>query len=170
MSGSLSACNHSTDFSQFDAVSMSRTGSFELDMAPADAFPLFTAPGEELWAPGWEPFILHGDGFEKGTVWVTEGHGHTAYWYVANYDTSGRYARYVRVTPGANTGTVEVRVASNESGGSTISVTYELTGLSDTGNKNIEEMLGESAYAEMMEHWRGAIEASRDKIEAHLGR
>ena len=170
MSTGISACDHDTDFSEFDAVTMSRTGSFELDVAPDDAFPLFTAPGEELWAPGWEPFILNGDGYEEGTVWVTRGHGHTAYWYVANYDTNKRHARYVRVTPGANTGTVEVQVASNGSDGSTVNVTYALTGLSDAGNKNIEEMLGESAYSEMMEHWRGAIEENRDRIDAHLGR
>ena len=170
MSATLSACDHGTDFSRFDAVTMSRTGSFELDMVPDEAFPLFTAPGEELWAPGWEPFILAGDGYEEGTVWVTLAHGHTGYWYVATYDTADRHAQYVRVTPGADTGTVDVRVESNESGGSTVIVTYRLTGLSDVGNKKVEEMLGESAYAEMMEHWRGAIEESRNKIEAHLGR
>ena len=170
MSVAISACDHGTDFSEFDAVTMSRTGSFELDMVPDDAFPLFTAPGEELWAPGWEPFILNGDGYEEGTVWVTMGHGHTAYWYVANYNTSDRHARYVRVTPGANTGTVDVQVVPNKNGGSTVSVTYLLTGLSDAGNRNVEETLGESEYSEMMEHWRGAIENSRDKIDAHLGR
>ena len=139
-------------------------------MVPDDAFPLFTAPGEELWAPGWEPLILSGDGYEEGTVWVTEGHGHTTYWYVATYNTVERHAQYVRVTPGANTGTVDVHVVSDGNGGSTVNVTYTLTGLSDVGNESIESMLDESAYSEMMEHWRGAIEENRDKIDAHLGR
>lgn len=52
MSTVLGGCNHGTDFSDFDALTITRTGSFELDMNPDDAFPLFTAPGEELWAPG----------------------------------------------------------------------------------------------------------------------
>ena len=139
-------------------------------MEPDYAFPLFTAPGEELWAPGWEPFILSGDGYEEGTVWVTEGHGHTTYWYVATYSTTDRHAKYVRVTPGANTGTVDVQVAPNGSGGSTVNVTYELTGLSDAGNEKVKEMLGESEYAEMMKHWQEAIDTSRDRIDAHFGK
>ena len=170
MSTSLAGCGQGTDFSEFEAFTGERTGSFELDMEPDDAFPLFTAPGEELWAPGWEPFILSGDGYQEGTVWVTEGHGHTAYWYVATYSTVDRHAKYLRVTPGANTGTVDVRVMSDGNSGSTIAVTYKLTGLSDSGNKTVEEMLSESEYAAMMEHWQSAINSSREKIDAHLGK
>lgn len=168
MSTILAGCDHGTDFSRFGAFSGERTGSFELDMAPDVAFPLFTAPGEELWAPGWEPFILSGDGYEEGTVWVTEGHGRTVYWYVAAYSTVDRHAKYVRVTPAANAGTVDVQVMSNESDGSTINVTYKLTGLSEAGNKNVEEMLSEPEYAEMMVHWQSAINNSREKIDAHF--
>ncbi len=170
MSTVLSGCDHGTDFSDFDALTIARTGSFELDMNPEYAFPLFTAPGEELWAPGWEPFILNGDGYEEGTVWVTSGHGHTAYWYVAHYNTADRHAQYVRVTPEANTGTVDVRVESNGSGGSTANVTYQLTGLSLAGNTDLENSFSESSYSEMMEHWRSAINDSRDKIDDHFGR
>jgi hypothetical protein len=39
----------------------SRTGSFHLDAAPRRAFALFTAQGERLWAPGWEPEMLSGE-------------------------------------------------------------------------------------------------------------
>jgi hypothetical protein len=170
MSGLLAGCDHGSDLSEFDALTISRTGSFELDMAPVDAFPLFTAPGEALWAPGWEPFILNGDGFEEGTVWVTEGHGHTTYWYVARFNAVDRRAQYVRVTPEANAGTVSVQVVSNGSGGSTVNVTYQLTGLSDAGNKDVGEMLDESEYSGMMKEWRSAIVDSREKIDSHFGR
>ncbi len=170
MSTTIAGCDHGTNFSEFKAFTGERTGSFELDMDADFAFPLFTAPGEELWAPGWEPFILSGDGHEEGTVWVTEGHGHTAYWYVATYSTVDRHAKYVRVTPGANTGTVDVQVMSNGNGGSTVNVTYKLTGLSDAGNQTVSEMLGESAYAEMMKQWKSAINNSREKIDARFGK
>lgn len=168
MSTVLAACDHTTNFSKFEAFTGSRTGSFELDMNPDDAFPLFTAPGEELWAPGWEPFILNGDGYEAGTVWVTLGHGHTTYWHVAIYNTVQRHAQYVRVTPEANTGTVDVQVVSNGSGGSTVNVTYTLTGLSDAGNEKVENMLRESEYSAMMENWRSAINESRDRMDNHF--
>ena len=170
MSTVLSGCDHGTDFSDFDALTIARTGSFELDMNPDDAFPLFTAPGEKLWAPGWEPFILNGDGYEEGTVWVTLGHGHTTYWYVAHYNTADRQAQYVRVTPDASTGTVDVSIAANGNGGATVNVSYHLTGLSPAGNEHLEGSFSESQYAEMMKEWRTLINDSREKIDDHFGR
>ena len=49
MSTALGGCKHGSDFSDFDALTIARTGSFELGMSPAQALPLFTAPGERLW-------------------------------------------------------------------------------------------------------------------------
>ena len=118
-----------TNFKEFEAVTINRSGSFELDMTPEYALPLFTAPGEKLWISIWDPVILHGDGYEEGTVWVTANHGNTTYWYVANYDTEAKRARYVRVTPDADTGTVDVSLMPNGTGGSIVTVTYQLTGL-----------------------------------------
>jgi hypothetical protein len=157
-----------TDFSRFEAYTGARTGSFELDMPPGVALPLFTAPGERLWVTGWEPHILHGDGFEVGTVWVTEDEGATSYWYVAVYDTTRGHARYVRVTPGAHTGTVDVRVTAAAGGArATVSVAYCLTGLSEAGNDSVRAMLEAPAYAQMLQQWRQAIEDNSHRIAAH---
>ena len=121
-------------------------------------------------APGREPFIRHGDGFEVATVWITTGHRHTAAWYVAAYDKTKTHAQYGRVTPGANTGTVDVRVAASFVGGSTIDVTYTLTGPGDAGNAMVHSMLQEADYAAMMTHWQAAVDESREKIQGHFGR
>jgi hypothetical protein len=79
LSSSLYANHHKQDnddhtpqilgfnFAKKNALTIDRTSSFELDMIPEQALPLFTAPGEMLWAPGWEPNILSGDGFEQGS-------------------------------------------------------------------------------------------------------
>lgn len=160
--------DHGTDYANFSALTVNRSGSFALDMDPDDAFPLFTALGEKLWAPGWQPFILNGDGYQQGTVWATYAHASTTYWYVATYDTDQRHARYVRVRPEADAGTVDVRVEPNGSGGTTVNVTYQLTGLSTAGNSDLEKSFSESSYSDMMESWRRAIIARRDKIDGHL--
>lgn len=170
MSTVLGGCDRIEDFADFDAVTISRTGSFELDMTPEEALPLFTGPGEELWIPTWKPVILNGDGYEPGTVFVTSNHGHTTYWHVVEYDTEAKHARYLRITPQSNTGTVDVSLAANEQGGSTVTVAYDVTGLSPAGNADIAESFSESHYAEMMQEWPKMIAASREKIDAHFGR
>ena len=170
MSTVLGGCDHGEDFAGFDALTIARSGSFELDMTPEEAQPLFTAPGEKFWIPIWDPIILHGDGYQKGTAFVTTNHGHTSYWLVSDYDTEAKHAQYVRVTPGANTGTVDVTITSNGSGGATVNVAYQLTGLSPAGNANLEESYSESNYAEMMEEWRTMINESRETIDEHFGR
>ncbi|MEO0975539.1 MAG: hypothetical protein AAFX85_20805 [Pseudomonadota bacterium] len=157
-----------TRYDEFEAITIARSGSFALDLAPDDAFSLFSAYGEKLWVPGWEPFVLHGDGYEEGTVWVTEGPGRTTYWYVATFAKLRRHAKYVRVTPGECTGTVDVSVVSARPNASTVNVTYQLTGLSEGGNEHVATMLAPTAYAEMMSQWQAAIHGSRARIEAHL--
>ena len=170
VSAFLGGCNHGNDLSAFDALTIARTGSFELDMTPEEALPLFTAPGEKLWISIWDPVVLNGDGYEKGTVFVTNNHGHTTYWLVTDYDTKAKHAQYVRVTPEANTGTVDVSITANGRSGATINVAYQLTGLSPAGNSELEKSFGESNYAEMMEEWRTMINDSREKIDEHFGR
>lgn len=154
----------------FNALTIARTGSFELDMTPDEALPLFTAPGEKLWIPIWDPVILHGDGYEKGTAFVTRHHGNTTYWLVTEYDTDTRHAQYVRVTPDANTGTVDVSITPNRDGRAVVNVAYQLTGLSPEGNADLRDSFSEARYADMMREWQAMIVASRETIDRHFGR
>lgn len=155
-------------FTSSDAVVVSRTGSFRLKMNPDKALPLFTAPGEKLWVPGWNPIVLSGDGFEKGTVFVTSGHGRKSYWLVADYDTASRRAVYVRTTPDVDTGTVEVSVAPDDPGGSEVTVTYRMTALSDAGNERLLNSFSEASYEQMLKDWQTLINDNKEKIERHF--
>lgn len=169
--GSFVYANHHASPEKFSAaITVSRSGSFELDLTPDEALPLFTAPGEKLWITGWNPVVRSGDGLEKGTVFVTEHHGHKTHWIVMDYDTQARHALYVRVTPDLNTGTVDVSVKPNGTGGSVVNVTYQLTGLSPIGNEKLQEAFSEPKYAQMMEDWRSMINSNRKKIDEHFSR
>ena len=156
------------DFTAAEAITISREGSFDLDMPPDKALPLFTAPGERLWISHWDPVILNGNGVEKGTVFITSGHGHTTYWYVTQYDTKTRQAHYVRVTPGADTGSVNVTITPNSTGGATVHVAYQLTSLSAAGTQNLKTSFSEERYGQMMQEWQSMIEANRARIDAHF--
>jgi len=164
----LGGCRDAGDFSH--AITITRSGSFELDMTPDEALPLFTAPGEKLWIEHWDPVILHGDGYEAGTVFVTAHHGHTTYWHVIDYDTAARHARYLRVTPDADTGTVDVSVEPNGKGGCLVRVTYQLTALSAAGKAKLQDAFSAPKYAEMMDEWRTMINDHRAQIDVHSGR
>ena len=144
---------------------IAHSGSFELDDCPDKALYLFTAPGEVIWVPGWEPNIMSGDGFEAGTVFTT-GHGdEETIWVVVDFDTENFRARYARITPGSRAGTVEVNLHRNAAGGSTVTVAYELTALSESGRENLAGM-DSDAYANMLIEWKSLVEAAEINYES----
>ena len=152
----------------FKPIHVERTGGFQLPIPPGEAIQLFTGPGERLWAPGWDPTVLSGDGTEPGTVFVSTHVDSTTIWIVVDYDPEAFRARYARTTPGVKVGTVEVNLQSDRKGGSEVRVTYELTALSEAGNKDLAHF-DESAYATMMTGWKQQIKNAEAKIAAHLG-
>ncbi|MEM8982675.1 MAG: SRPBCC family protein [Pseudomonadota bacterium] len=146
-----------TDAGAFEAVTIQRSGSLYVALPPDDALPLFTALGETRWIPTWQPTVLHGDGYEPGTVWVTVHEGRKTVWYVAGYDTDARTATYVRTTNDVDTGTVNVKVTANDAGGSTVRVTYQLTALSTDGNRRLRTHFDAETYAAMLATWQRMI-------------
>ena len=171
LSYQLFAMHHKNKiFNKADAVSISRTGSFELDMAPDKALPLFTGPGEKIWIDHWEPTFLNGNGYEKGTVFLTSHHGHKTHWLVMNYDIKALRAVYVRVTPDLDMGTVEVVLESNQKGGSIVNVSYQLTALSQNGSQLLKEKFTQAKYDQMMKEWRSMIANNKEKINAHFSK
>src|SRR5579859_1152765 len=77
------------------APAPSQTRSFELSLPCAQALPLFTAPGERLWAPGWNPEMLSG-GMERGSVFRTRNAEHETVWVVTEYAPEQGRASFAR--------------------------------------------------------------------------
>ena len=150
---------------EFDPVNVVHSGTFDLGAPPEQAFHLFTAPGEILWAPGWNPVVLSGDGTEEGTVFVTSHGDETTIWVVVDFDLNAHRARYARLTPGSRAGTVDVRLHANDGGGATVTVKYELTALSESGNRHLAHF-DAKAYSEMMKEWEQLIRAANIDFQA----
>ncbi|NCF25304.1 MAG: SRPBCC family protein [Gammaproteobacteria bacterium] len=137
--------------------SVAHTGTLHVDATPEHAFQLFTAPGEKLWVDGWDPVVLRGgDGRSKGSVFVTDVGADTAYWVVVNYDVAALHARYARIAPGTRAGTVEVFARDDGAGATEVSVTYELTALTDAGNEQLADFDGD-AFQRMLGDWERLI-------------
>jgi hypothetical protein len=131
------------------------TGRITVPLPPDEAFPLFTARGERRWAPGWEPSFPApaADDARPGTVFQTRGDDHTTTWIVVD-GTPGRHIRYARVTPGTSAGTVSV-VLDDADGRSEVTVTYELTALSDEGAAHLRRFA--EGYPAFLASWQDAI-------------
>jgi hypothetical protein len=124
------------------------TGSFVL-AGPVDAvLPLFTAEGERLWAPGWEPvWADESHVHEIGEVWTTAGPPPTTW---ITVDAGSNHVRYARVASGDSAGLVTVTCVET-SGRTTVTVDYDLSALSDAGADRLEDFA--SSYDDMLAHW-----------------
>lgn len=145
------------EIGQFEAARVAHSGTVRVDAAPEQAFQLFTPPGEKLWVEGWDPVVLSGgDGRDKGAVFVTTHHQEQTIWVVIDYQPESLHARYARVAPASRAGTVEVLVRSDGQGGAEVDVTYELTALSETGNRDLADFDADS-FSNMITEWEQAI-------------
>ncbi len=147
------------------APALSRTASFELPLACAEALPLFTAPGERLWAPGWEPEMLSGS-MERGSVFRTHDGERETVWLVAEYAPEQGRASYARIAQGSNMGMVDVRCQGLGPARSEISVTYTLTGLTPEGRTFVQGFLAPEAYEAFIQEWHSAILAALQRKSA----
>ncbi|GAA4467179.1 SRPBCC domain-containing protein [Phytohabitans houttuyneae] len=133
---------------------MIRTGKLSVALPPKEAFRLFTPLGEREWVDHWEPHFPDPveDDSAPGTVFQTTGHGGTTTWVVVDREP-GRRVRYARIAQGT-AGTVEV-VLDEAEGGSEVTVTYELTALTEDARPELAGFA--EHYPEFLREWHDAI-------------
>lgn len=131
------------------------TGHLTVPLPADEAFRLFTARGEQRWAPHWEPRFpaAVADDADPGTVFETTARGETTTWTVVD-SAPPRHIRYARVTPHTSAGTVTVTL--DEAGAHTeVTVTYELTALTDTAAVHLRQFA--ETYPTFLATWQNAI-------------
>lgn len=146
----------------FAAKRIDCRGEVAVALPPDEAFPLFTARGELLWVPGWQPEFIHPPSgeLELDQVWLTRSGDEVTHWLVVALDPQRRRVEYGRITPGSRLGRVIVEVGTAP-GGSVAKVRYVMTGLTPAGNGVLEEL--EKGYGAMMRTWA-------ELLAAHLSR
>lgn len=134
---------------------MTLVGNLHVSLPPAEAFRLFTARGEREWVDGWDPSFPEEveDDAAVGTVFETAASGHHATWVVVDRD-GDRRIRYARVVTDRDAGTVEVALAP-AGGGSDVTVTYQLTALTETGRSWLDDFTAH--YDEFIRSWAEAL-------------
>jgi len=133
------------------------TASFEIDQPAKELFPLFSAEGEKLWAPGWDYENIMGDtDLHEDYVFVTKSHDHAstdAIWLVKRYEPENHLVQFYKVEPGEKIGIIEVRCFEQNESQTKVQVTYEYIGLSRTGNEFISTFSA-SAYKAFIAEWK----------------
>ena len=131
------------------------TGRVSVELSPDEAYRLFTARGEEAWAHGWSPRFpaSTADDTVPGTVFTTDAHHRSTTWIVVDSAESQRIS-YARVTDGMYAGTVTVTLEAAEAG-SVVTVTYDLTALSETGERHLADFA--ERYPDFLHSWQDAI-------------
>jgi hypothetical protein len=134
------------------------TGRLTVALRPDRAFRLFTPRGEQEWVAQWKPQFPAGaaDDTEPGTVFETQAHGQITIWVVVDRQPNRRIS-YARVIPHVEAGTVTV-VLEDAGGHSDVTVTYELTALTDAARPRLHEFA--ERYAAFLRSWQDAIAAS----------
>ena len=130
--------------------------SFDLPRSRTDAFRLFTARGEQLWVPGWEPRFFGDvtDDLHVGTVWTTDDDaGRTVTWIVIDADPPSR-VRYARVTERWTAGTVAVALTETTTG-CRVTVEYDLTAIHPDAEAELDRFA--EGYAAYLSSWRDLI-------------
>jgi hypothetical protein len=137
------------------SIRVRSSGSFDLPLAPDQAFPLFTAEGEGRWVPGWSPEMLGSLPQHRGLVFLTKVDRSQTIWTVLESDPETLSHRYSRVTPGKTAGIVEVKLCPAHNG-CRVSVSYDMTALTEAGQQALATYRG-SAFDDMLVQWQELI-------------
>jgi hypothetical protein len=123
------------------------------------AMALFTPEGEREWIPGWAPeYFFRAEDDGPDTAFRTTEGGEETLWMVLDADLEDGSAGYARVTPGSRMGTVMIDGEAIDNTSCWITVTYELTALSEVGNAVLKAFTAK-AFAAMIREWERAIAA-----------
>ncbi len=126
-----------------------QSGFIYVPLPPQRAFDLFTAEGERLWAPGWDPTIL------SEAVFLTGHGGEETIWTIVEADRETSRLCYSRVSPGVRAGTVRVQLTSDGTG-SRVEVSYDMTSLGPRGVKMVRKM-DRDGFGAMLRDWERLI-------------
>lgn len=138
---------------------ISRTMAIQLNAPPDQTLPLFTAVGECLWIPDWEPTYIYPESGEPqtGMIWKTSQYSNVdSIWITAEYDTVACHATYIRFTPERHVARIDVQCDSIDGAKTIAEVTYSVTAIHADGHEDIE-MLTEARFREMIGWWEKAI-------------
>ena len=129
------------------------------DAPPEIVFPLLCPVREADWVPGWQYKMIYSKSgvAEAGCVFTTpNGDGTETTWLVTQYDPATFRIAFSWVKPGQVAAQIAISLNKNPEGNTTALIRYAYTGLSATGNQEVERY-DQKWFEHKMKGWEAAI-------------
>ena len=129
------------------------------DAPPETVFPLLCPVREADWVPGWQYKMIYSKSgvAEAGCVFTTPNDdGTQTTWLVTEYDPARLRIGFAWVNPGQVAAQIEISLKKNSKGATTAVIRYTYTGLSASGNKEVERY-DQKWFEQKMQGWEAAI-------------
>ena len=126
---------------------------------PETVFPLLCPVREADWVPGWQYTMIYSKSgvAEAGCVFTTPNDdGTQTTWLVTEYDPAKLRIGFVWVNPGQVAAQIEISQKKNSKGVTTAVIRYTYTGLSASGNQEVERY-DRKWFEQKMQGWEAAI-------------
>lgn len=145
-----------------------RSFTFDLPAAVADATPLFGPAREQEWSPEWAPRFLHPavPAQREGAIFTTVGHEGTRLWVLTAYDPAAGRVAYLVTDPDVLVTHVSIVVVPVGNRTSRATVTYRRSALSERGNPRVHALTDEWAAGQARD-WGTAIAAALKRSGRH---
>ena len=139
-------------------ASVRHSKSFQLRQPVDVLFPLFSAEGERLWAPGWDYENVMDGSIElhEDYIFLTENHDHAsgkAVWLIKRYAHEIHYIEFYKVEPDDKVATISVKCTELEDGYTEVTVSYVYTAISPKGEEFLKSFTWQ-AYSDFIDEWQ----------------
>lgn len=150
------------------------TAVLSIEAGPDAVFPLLCPVREAEWLDGWvgRPVYAESGLAEENGVYATDhaGESEPTIWLVTKRDPVAREIELVYLVAGRQAVRLALRVEPAGEAGSRVHVRYVRTGLTETGNREIEESTTPTRFGESMKQWETAMNhyfVTGRKLTAH---
>ena len=129
------------------------------DAPPETVFPLLCPVREGDWVPGWQYTMIYSKSgvAEAGCVFTTPNdNGTQTTWLVTEHDPVRFRIAFAWVNPGQVAAQIEISLKKNSQGTTTAAIRYTYTGLSASGNQEVERY-NQKWFEQKMQGWEAAI-------------
>lgn len=163
--------DHSQDMKDFKPIAVEKSHTIHIDADPEIVFPLLDLSGRKFWDPIYKKTLLdtlfvglpeNGEGGMIRSIY--SGHADQSgagWWVLAKRDPKEGIIRYTALGAGVELLVREIQCKPNTKGGSDITVSWRVIGLSPHANESVQSFM-DNRFVKLVERWKTQIQTFLD--------